>query len=140
MEKLSRSRAIETGSYLYFTGEPCKHGHVAQRYTRTCVCTECHKQNNARQTRRLNESLQGVRTITLRAHPDDVVSLQQYVDLLCAQRGLRIAQSWSPTAAQQLPAPTVALSTDEDRLAHWTRLHGPTIARQMLNQSKRQAQ
>jgi hypothetical protein len=29
------------GLKRYFTGKPCKHGHVAERHVSTCVCMEC---------------------------------------------------------------------------------------------------
>lgn len=33
--------AIAAGSRKYFTGVPCKHGHVSVRYTTTMVCLKC---------------------------------------------------------------------------------------------------
>ena len=36
----SRAEAKATGAAYYFTGEPCKHGHVAPRKTKG-ACTEC---------------------------------------------------------------------------------------------------
>ena len=38
----TRKEAQETGSKYYFTGEPCKHGHVAPRKTKG-ACVECLK-------------------------------------------------------------------------------------------------
>lgn len=29
----------------YFTGKPCKRGHVAERYTCSCKCVECRKED-----------------------------------------------------------------------------------------------
>lgn len=26
---------------MYFTGKPCKRGHIAARYTESCGCREC---------------------------------------------------------------------------------------------------
>lgn len=37
----SRPEAIAQGSSYYFTGVPCKHGHIAKRYTRNGGCDEC---------------------------------------------------------------------------------------------------
>ena len=39
----TRSEAKATGAKFYFTGEPCKHGHVALRKTKG-ACIECLKQ------------------------------------------------------------------------------------------------
>lgn len=38
----TRSEAKETGSKYYFTGQPCKHGHIAARKTKG-ACVECLK-------------------------------------------------------------------------------------------------
>lgn len=31
---------------LYFTGKPCKHGHIAPRFKSTRICTECNRENS----------------------------------------------------------------------------------------------
>jgi 5-methylcytosine-specific restriction endonuclease McrA len=43
MEGLPKTRreAALTNSLFYFTGKPCKNGHVAKRYTKWGVCFEC---------------------------------------------------------------------------------------------------
>lgn len=38
----TRKEAQETGNKYYFTGQPCKHGHIAPRKTKG-ACTECLK-------------------------------------------------------------------------------------------------
>ena len=38
-----RSEAISAGDDYYFTGKPCKRGHVAKRHVRT-GCYECTKE------------------------------------------------------------------------------------------------
>ena len=43
MRLLSRKEAKQSGEYLYYTGKPCKHGHVAERYTNNAMCTVCSK-------------------------------------------------------------------------------------------------
>jgi hypothetical protein len=40
-ETVTRQEAIERGLVRYFTGEECKHGHVAERYTMSGGCVEC---------------------------------------------------------------------------------------------------
>jgi 5-methylcytosine-specific restriction endonuclease McrA len=37
----SRAEAKEAGELYYFTGHPCKHGHVDKRFVSTCSCSEC---------------------------------------------------------------------------------------------------
>lgn len=42
-ELISRSQALASGALYYFTGEPCKRGHVAPRLTSTCACEGCRR-------------------------------------------------------------------------------------------------
>lgn len=39
-----RSQAKADGKRHYFTGRPCKNGHVAERYTSNGDCVECHRE------------------------------------------------------------------------------------------------
>jgi hypothetical protein len=43
MEKITRKEAKEQGLKQYFTGKPCKRGHVSNRLLSTGVCLECSK-------------------------------------------------------------------------------------------------
>lgn len=38
-----RAEAIKNNQKLFFTGKPCKHGHVAPRFTNNGTCKECHR-------------------------------------------------------------------------------------------------
>ncbi len=42
----TRAEARETNETLYFTGKPCKRGHVAPRFTRTAICTDCNREQS----------------------------------------------------------------------------------------------
>lgn len=42
--KANRKDAMLNGDLYYFTGQSCKNGHVAKRYTRNCECVECRKE------------------------------------------------------------------------------------------------
>jgi 5-methylcytosine-specific restriction endonuclease McrA len=46
MEIITRKQAKEQGLTHYFTGEPCKHGHVAKRLTSKGICTDCNRTHN----------------------------------------------------------------------------------------------
>jgi hypothetical protein len=37
----SRKSALAAGATFYFTGNPCRHGHVAERYSRNGDCVVC---------------------------------------------------------------------------------------------------
>src|SRR5574337_768092 len=41
MQITSRAFAQEQGLTRYYTGKPCKHGHLAERYTSSAACVEC---------------------------------------------------------------------------------------------------
>lgn len=41
---ISRADALANGYVKYFTGKPCKHGHVAERHVHNWTCTVCHAQ------------------------------------------------------------------------------------------------
>lgn len=41
LEVITRAEAIKRGLKRYFTGKPCKHGHVTDRWTAQGSCVEC---------------------------------------------------------------------------------------------------
>ena len=43
-----RAEAVARGEQYYFTGTPCKHGHLAKRITSARHCTECLKARSAK--------------------------------------------------------------------------------------------
>lgn len=46
MQIITRQEAIKKGFIRYFTGNPCKYGHVSERNTKQAYCIECHDINN----------------------------------------------------------------------------------------------
>jgi hypothetical protein len=44
MEIIKRKVAKEKKLKFYFTGKPCKHGHIVQRYVNGSVCVSCDKE------------------------------------------------------------------------------------------------
>jgi hypothetical protein len=42
-----RQKALKKGATRYFTGEPCKHGHVAELITSNSVCVVCDSKRHA---------------------------------------------------------------------------------------------
>jgi len=41
MRKITRKEALKLGQRLFFTGKPCKNGHIAERITTTYRCVDC---------------------------------------------------------------------------------------------------
>ena len=53
MEIISRERAVQLGLKRFFTGVPCRHGHVCERYTKVVIeCVECNRLSKQRQRAR----------------------------------------------------------------------------------------
>ena len=47
MQITARSQAKLLFQNTYYTGQPCKHGHIAYRYTQSGACSACHKDDHA---------------------------------------------------------------------------------------------
>lgn len=43
-----RQEAIERGATRFFTGRPCRHGHVCERFTSNGECVMCHSADHAK--------------------------------------------------------------------------------------------
>jgi hypothetical protein len=43
---ITKEQAKARGRKLYFTGEPCQHGHVCERFVRRAWCVECARLGN----------------------------------------------------------------------------------------------
>jgi hypothetical protein len=41
MDIITRQQALAQGLTHYFTGKPCKEGHIAPRFAKCCKCVEC---------------------------------------------------------------------------------------------------
>lgn len=49
MEIIKRSESLARGLNSYFTGEPCKRGHITYRYVKNGACSDCVKSANGGQ-------------------------------------------------------------------------------------------
>ena len=47
MDLISRKDAIAKGLGKYFTGSPCRNGHIAERYVQSGTCEECIRESKA---------------------------------------------------------------------------------------------
>lgn len=97
MEAISREEALARGLKKYFTGLPCKHGHVCQRYTVTTACVKC----MADAQRRFKQSMYGrmaqTEAVFKNMHPDDIRVLKETAAALIAARKL---SEGTPTTPQ----------------------------------------
>ena len=81
MEITSRQDAITFGRRKYFTGVPCKNGHVSERYTQSSVCLDClHPKLGSSELRKRME------TIRIALHPAD---LEEFAGIVLALSRIR---------------------------------------------------
>lgn len=141
MEIITRSEAVSKGFKKYFTGVPCKNGHISQRYTVSTLCLACNAEAQKNQRTNINLALTGVVPVTVKTHRNDHAAILAYADLLNLQRGLSVQNSKQPGAPAASPspapaapaAPTVSAATVSP-YQRWVALHGRVIADQMADQ------
>lgn len=49
---ISRERAKSLGMKTYFTGVPCRHGHISERYVSICKCVQCSREESKSQEKK----------------------------------------------------------------------------------------
>lgn len=59
MNIISRAEAARKGRKTYFTGIPCKHGHISERYTSNNVCITCSNIYNSRRVAKTRYGAEG---------------------------------------------------------------------------------
>jgi hypothetical protein len=92
MQIISRNDAKLLGLKKYFTGVPCKNGHVSERYTDTFVCQQCvNGVRGSSQTTNLDVQIQTLRD---RANTITIVVTKKYASLISeAERTYKIGMS-----------------------------------------------
>ena len=78
---ISREDAAEQKLTHFFTGRPCKYGHLAPRFVSTGGCTEC----NLGRAARFRKDAPSLFTYPL--HPGDVAAVLAYCQACDLQRG-----------------------------------------------------
>lgn len=85
MEITTREVARENYKLRYFTGKPCKYGHVAERYVISGGCVKCLREYSDRY-RGYSDAPVKVKYITLPYRTEaDLDTLQQIADMLLEQ-------------------------------------------------------
>lgn len=72
-----RTEAAAAGLPRYFTGRPCKHGHIAERRTSTSECMECAPARRSEWVRRNPEKIKAGAKRWREANPDKHVIIVQ---------------------------------------------------------------
>lgn len=79
MAATPRQQAKDLGLPRYFTGKPCKHGHVANRTTRDGHCVECGYEKCRRYFRDNREKVAIRQRVWVAANPDRVRSFRRSI-------------------------------------------------------------
>lgn len=95
---ITRSEAKILGRPRYFTGQPCKHGHIAERNTKDRCCVECRKRisneankrfrviNPEKQKRRAHESYE--------RHKEDYIRRARLWEKENPERAAELQNNW----------------------------------------------
>lgn len=57
---MTRMEAIKAAKEVYFTGKPCIHGHIVNRYTSTGHCIECLRLRGLAERKAIKENRKAV--------------------------------------------------------------------------------
>lgn len=163
MEIISRADAHEKKLKHFFTGKPCKRGHLRERSVQTGACLGClshyAQQYASKYRQKSNAQASGMVDHTVSIHAEHAPLVDQFVALLgvVKARGtpapmvppiehvttvntmismLQPTQA-TPSAPPVAPAAAQAEPDVDARYAMWKRIHGEEIADQMLENARR---
>jgi hypothetical protein len=78
MDIISRKEAFKQGLKTYYTGKPCKWGHIARRYLQNGNCKTCARHKSTLQRRKPKKKYAiDVSRLTMRLHMDDVAMVRE---------------------------------------------------------------
>lgn len=89
MDTISRKDAAGLGLARFFTGRPCKHGHIAERYVTTGACIPCLRSFSQKYNAEYSSAgrVPTVR-VSMQLHADDAEKVYLLADYLNKVRGL----------------------------------------------------
>lgn len=71
IEIVTRATALSQGLVRYFTGKPCKHGHVSETYVKTAGCVTCRSLISSRSYKKHQEKERARRKAHYYSNPKD---------------------------------------------------------------------
>lgn len=77
MNIISRDEALELGLVSYYTGIPCKYGHIEKRYSRTGICYQCKRDENKRDRERYPKRAKELSRQQYKVHRDKKLAYSQ---------------------------------------------------------------
>lgn len=88
MNILSRKDAAFSGLPRFFTGKPCKYGHLSERYVTTGACIQCLRAFSAQYRQAAPSHVVPSVRLAAYVHPADAEKVYQTIDYLNKTRGL----------------------------------------------------
>ena len=89
MKIQTRKEAMQTGMKKYWTGKPCRNGHLTLRYTNTGVCIDCAATHSSNQWQKVRHpSLRSYTSVRIKCHRDDIKLINEFAQALIDARAL----------------------------------------------------
>lgn len=102
---MTRPEAIAAGAKRYFTGKPCPHGHVSERYVSTMQCAECVR---ARDASRDEAEARATRRAYRQRNPDKVRALKAADQRRNSEKANARKKRWVEANREQVRATNAA--------------------------------
>lgn len=107
MEIISRSEALARGLKRYFTGKPCKHGHIAERLVSQTNCCECDRlrllaANMSPEKLERRRERHRIKNLKENMTPESYARLQEHVKRNSHKRRAQMKDELSPGIYQRL--------------------------------------
>jgi hypothetical protein len=111
---ISRQDAISQGLARYFTGKPCKHGHIAERYTCNKTCCVCGNQGAVKTKTKKPLKIYEENKKWRQSNPDKALGYtQKYVQKNRDKRNL-----WTANYREAKRTPAWLTEIDHERIAN----------------------
>lgn len=91
---ITRAEAVTSNLVSYFTGQPCKNGHIDKRYTNTGICYECKRQRNKVHYSRYPDVIKSINKRSYDKYPDRALARSQRWSEQNRERSNRIKQNY----------------------------------------------
>jgi len=123
--------AVASGERYYFTGKPCKHGHISKRWTYNGCCVECGNENTKRWARENNQHVAEKSRQWRIAHPEKAKIVQK------KSNSKWFSKPENKEKARQLSEIRYALNGDEIRRKQRERGRKDKVKRSIYNKEWR---
>jgi hypothetical protein len=151
MEIISRKDAHAKGLKRFFTGKPCRRGHIRERNVKTGACLGCLSHYAREYSSKYDAPSDAMVKLTFHVSPDQSATIEAFIALcgVARARGIpmplvpnaddiatvnTMIQMLQPATVAPPPVPAQVQSEPNAKHAMWVRIHGREVADQMLAQ------